>query len=200
MIAACRPWILHRHLEIMHGLCQHGPSSAAQRRARADLDLPAHAVAAGRLQLPASADLLGLWRRSDRTVRIVGRRMDDAGADAALPALGHIRHRQCAARTAGRAMVSAVALWTLARRQRPVNAKRAASLRSAALSPEEKSALAARSRQKPPAAAADAAPRPVGRGGGGGGGSADDVASARPSRRRAACTDSSKFDSWVRQR
>ena len=73
------------------------PPSAAQCGARADLDLPAHAVAAGRLQLPASADMFGVWRRSDRTLRPVGRRMDDAGADPALPALGHIRHRQCAA-------------------------------------------------------------------------------------------------------
>src|SRR5512144_1241490 len=56
----------------MHRLCQHGPSSAAQRRTRADLDLPAHAVAAGRLQLPASSDMLGVWRRSDRTLRPVG--------------------------------------------------------------------------------------------------------------------------------
>src|SRR5882757_4669242 len=97
------------------------PTAAAQCRARPDLDLPAHAVAAGRLQLQASADLLGLWRRSDRTLRTVGRRMDDAGSDPALPALGHVRHRQRAARTtAGRALVSAVALRALARRQRDV--------------------------------------------------------------------------------
>src|SRR5882757_4523979 len=95
------------------------PTAAAQCRARPDLDLPAHAVAAGRLQLPASADLLGLWRRSDRAVRTVGRRMDDAGAAVALPALGHLRHRQCAIdAAAGRALVSALALRPLARRQR----------------------------------------------------------------------------------
>src|SRR6202171_1446835 len=105
----------------MHGLCHDGPAPAAQCRPRADLDLPAHDVAAGRIQLPASADLFGLWRRGDRTFRIVGRRMDDAGAIAALPALGHLRHRQCAADpTAGRAMVPSVEIWTLARRQRPL--------------------------------------------------------------------------------
>src|SRR6478672_6322992 len=105
--------------KVMHGLCQHGAPSAAQCGARADLDLPAYAVAPGRLQLPASADMLGVWRRSDRAFRPVGRRMDDAGADPALPALGHIRHRQCSTdQAAGRAVVSAVALWTLARRQR----------------------------------------------------------------------------------
>src|SRR4051794_37667021 len=109
--------------EVMHGLCQHGSPAAAQCGTRADLDLPAYAVAAGRLQLPASADLLDVWRRSDRTLRLVGRRVDDAGADPALPALRDIRHRQRAADEAcGCAMVSAVALWTLARRQRPMKA------------------------------------------------------------------------------
>src|SRR4051812_10810892 len=49
----------------MHGLCQRGSPPAAQCGTRADLDLPAYAVAAGRLQLPAPADLLGIWRRSD---------------------------------------------------------------------------------------------------------------------------------------
>src|SRR6202035_330777 len=84
-----------------------------------DLALPAHAVAAGRLQLPPFADLFGLWRRGDRAFRPVGRRVDDAGAAVALPALGHVGNRQCAADTAaGRAVVSAVAVWPLARRQR----------------------------------------------------------------------------------
>ena len=92
---------------------------AAQCGARDDLDLPAHAVTAGRLQLPPSADLFGLWRRGDRALRAMGRRLDDAGADAALPALGHLGNRQRAAdKAAGRAMVSAVAVRTLARRQR----------------------------------------------------------------------------------
>jgi hypothetical protein len=59
-----------------------------------------------------------------RTVRTVGRRMDDAGADPALPALGNFRHRQCSIiQAAGRAMVSAVALWALARCQRLLKAQ-----------------------------------------------------------------------------
>ena len=49
----------------MSGLRERRAADAAERGTRADLDLPAHAVAAGRLQLPASADMLGLWRRSD---------------------------------------------------------------------------------------------------------------------------------------
>ena len=43
-------------------LHQRGAAAAAQCRARDDLGVPAHAVAAGRLQLPASADLFDLWR------------------------------------------------------------------------------------------------------------------------------------------
>ena len=93
-----------------HSSSQHCPdcadaaaAAAAQCRPRADLDLPAHAVAAGRLQLPPSADLLGLWRRGDRALRAVGRRMDDAGAAVALPALGHLGDRQRAADSAAAA-------------------------------------------------------------------------------------------------
>src|SRR5579863_4445039 len=48
----------------------------------------------------------------------MGRRMDDAGAVAALSSLGHFRHRQCSADEArGRAMVPALAVRALARRQ-----------------------------------------------------------------------------------
>jgi hypothetical protein len=105
----------------MHGLCQHGPSSAAKCGTRADLDLPAYAVAAGWLQLPAFADMLGVWRRSDRTLRPMGRRLDDAGADPALPTLGHVRHRQRAAHnTSGCVLVFTVALRALARCQQLV--------------------------------------------------------------------------------
>src|ERR1700730_12376337 len=107
----------------MSGLRYRGAAPAAQCRACDDLDLPAHAVAAGRLQLPASADLLGLWRRGDRAFRAVGRRMDDAGAAVTLPPLGYLGNRQCAAdKTAGRAMVSAVAVRPMARRQRALKA------------------------------------------------------------------------------
>src|SRR5713226_6121780 len=102
------------------GLRRDGFANSAPCGTRDDLALPAHAVTAGRLQLPSPADLLGLWRRGDRAFRIVGRRLDDAGAPVALPALGHFRDRQCAAdKTAGRAVVSAVAVRALARRQCP---------------------------------------------------------------------------------
>src|ERR1700710_899680 len=107
----------------MHGMCQYREAPAAQRRPRNDLDLSAYAVAAGRLQLPAPADMFGLWRRGDRTFRIMGRGLDDAGADLTLPALGNFGHRQRAAEeTSERAVVSAVALRTLARRQRLIHA------------------------------------------------------------------------------
>ncbi len=100
-------------------LRRRGATPAAQCGARDDLDLPAHAVAAGRLQLSSSADLFGLWRRGDRAFRTVGRRLDDLGAAVALPALGYLGNRQRAAdKTARRAMVSAVAVRPMARRQR----------------------------------------------------------------------------------
>jgi len=96
-----------------------GAAPAAQCGARTDLDLPAYAVAAGRLQLPSSADLFGLRRRGDRAFRAVGRRMDDVGAAIALPALGYFGNRQRAADdTAGRPMVSTVAVRAMAQRQR----------------------------------------------------------------------------------
>src|ERR1700731_4762807 len=106
----------------MSGLRYRGAAPAALRRACDDLDLPAHAVAAGGLQLPGSADLLGLWRRGDRALWAVGRRMDDAGAAVALPPLGYLGDRQCAAdQTAGRAVVQAVAVRPMARRQRALS-------------------------------------------------------------------------------
>ena len=93
-------------------------AATTQHRAGDDLDLPSHIVAAGRLQLPASSDLLGLRRRGHRTLRSMGRRLDDASAAVALPALGYRRDRQRSADSAtGRTMVLAVALWALARRQ-----------------------------------------------------------------------------------
>src|ERR1700678_2965973 len=103
-------------------LRRHGAAPAAQCGPRDDLDLPAHAVGVGRLQLPPSADLFGLWRSSDRAFRPVGRRMDDAGAAIALPALGYLGNRQRAAdKTPGCAMVFAVAVRTLARGHRAVS-------------------------------------------------------------------------------
>src|SRR4051794_20568159 len=97
-------------------------SAPAPIRPRADLAVPTHAVAAGRLQLPAPADLLRLWRRGDRTVRALGRRLDDARARVTVQSVRHVRHRQRARdRTARRALVPALALWPLARRQRFVS-------------------------------------------------------------------------------
>src|SRR5260370_22148155 len=78
-------------------LRRRGATPAAQCGARDDLDLPAHAVAAGRLQLPSSADLFGLWRRGDRTFRTLSRRLDYLGAAVALPAFAYLGDRQRAA-------------------------------------------------------------------------------------------------------
>jgi hypothetical protein len=103
------------------GLRQRSGATAAQCRARDDLGLSTHFVAAGRFQLPASAELLGLRRRGDRALWTLGRRMDDAGAAVALSALGHLGDRQCSADAAGRrAMVLAMAVRTLARCQCPL--------------------------------------------------------------------------------
>ena len=114
---------------VLHGLRQRGGAAAAQCGARDDLGLPAHSFAAGWFQLPPSADLLGLWRRGDRALRALGRRMDDPGAAVALSALGHLRDRQCSVDKARwRAMVSALAVRTLARRQRALKTGPAAAL------------------------------------------------------------------------
>jgi hypothetical protein len=103
-------------------LLRRRPASAAQRRTRDDLGLSAHAVAAGRLQLQASANLFGLCRRGDRALRAMGRRLDDTSTAAALPALGYIRNRQRTAdKTPGRAMVPALAVRAVARCQRAIN-------------------------------------------------------------------------------
>jgi hypothetical protein len=113
-----RPSVQHAAHEALIDLSRLRRSDAApasQCRARIDLDLPAHPLAAGWLQLSALADLFGLCRRGDRALWAVGRRMDDLGAAAALPALGDVGDRQRAAhKTAGRAMVSAVAIWPMA--------------------------------------------------------------------------------------
>ena len=114
-----KPPMKHSSSPALCRLRQRGAAAAAQCRARRELALPGHAVAAGRLQLPPFADLFGLRRRGDRAFRPVGRRVDDTGAAIALPALGHPWNRQCAAdTTAGRTMVSAVAVREVARRQR----------------------------------------------------------------------------------
>src|SRR5712691_9819787 len=112
----------HEAFIVRSRLYRRNATPAAQCRAGVDLDLPPYPVAAGRLQLPTLADLLGLCRRGDRALWAVGRRMDDPGAIAALPAMGHFGDRQRAPHeTAGRAMVSAVAIRPMARRQRSLN-------------------------------------------------------------------------------
>ena len=120
--ANARPSIQHAAHEafiVLSRLHRRDATPASQCRARIDLDLPAHPLAAGWLQLPALADLFGLCRRGDRALWAVGRRMDDLGAPIALPALGHFGDRQRAPhKTARRAMVSAVAIRPMARRQR----------------------------------------------------------------------------------
>ena len=129
----------------LRGLHQRGGAAAAQCGACDDLGLPAHSFAAGRFQLPPSADLLGLWRRGDRTLRAVGRRMDDPGAAVALSALGHLGNRQCSAdKACARAMVFAMAVWTLARRQRPLKPALLQRLHANALRPRREPRLCSR--------------------------------------------------------
>src|SRR5580700_6148731 len=77
-------------------------------------------VKAYRLSLPASADMLRLCRPGARSLRPVGRRLDDAGAPVALPSVGHFGIGLRAGNVAGQgALVPAVALRPLARRRRP---------------------------------------------------------------------------------
>ena len=121
----------------------------------------------------------------------MGRRLDDAGAAVALPSLGHIRHRQRATHdTSGGVLVSAVALWTLARCQRFVNATRGLS------------SAAQRQKKNPPRGCGpiSAGGRGLRGRGGDGGASVDDVASAAVDPSSGNLTESSKFDSGVRQR
>jgi hypothetical protein len=85
-------------------------------RARTDQTVSPRFFSADRIQLPTSTDLLGLRRRSGCSLRRVGRRLDDAGA--ALP-LSPVRHLGARLRAfviaASRALVSPLALWSLAR-------------------------------------------------------------------------------------
>ena len=107
-----------KRLEVQSSIV-HVLSQLPRQAGRALIWLYRHTLSARRLLLPPSTDLLGLWRRSDCTVRTLGRRMDDAGAATPLSSLRHIRNRPGAFGFAEpRALVPAVALWSLARRQR----------------------------------------------------------------------------------
>src|SRR4051794_38234366 len=84
------------------------------RRPRPSEDLPLHALTARRLSLPESADLLGVCRRGPRSLRALGRLLDNTRAALALPAMGYIGHRpRSGSRAAGRALVRALALRPL---------------------------------------------------------------------------------------
>src|SRR5476649_143939 len=94
-------------------------AAAAPGRARVRYSLPLHLVAAHRPALPAPAELFGIRRRIDHALRPLGGRLDGPGANQPLPALGNSWPRLRAGRlAAGRALVDAVALRTVARHQR----------------------------------------------------------------------------------
>jgi hypothetical protein len=90
----------------------------AVRGPRLGCGLSQYAIAAGRLSLPASTDLLGLRGPGPRPFRAVGGRLDDAGAAVPLPTLRHLRARCGGGQPSARcALVRALALRALARHQ-----------------------------------------------------------------------------------
>src|SRR4030081_774973 len=92
--------------------------SSKSLRPGAGQALPRHPLAADRVPLPVSSHLLRLRRSGAAAARPVGWRMDDHGAAAALSPLGQFGIGFCPdCPTAGCALVSAVALRTLARNQ-----------------------------------------------------------------------------------
>lgn len=98
--------------------CRHPPATA-DRRTRAHQDVSIYPLTSDRVSLPASADLLRICRCSARPVWPLGRRLDDARAAVPLSPLWNVRARFRAAITAAtRALVSAMALWTMARNER----------------------------------------------------------------------------------
>src|SRR5438309_7582812 len=91
----------------------HGSSKSLRPRARQAL--PRHCLAADRVPLPVSSHLLGLRRSGAAAARAVGRWLDDSSAAAALSPLGQFGIGFCTAcPAAGRPLVSALALRTLA--------------------------------------------------------------------------------------
>src|ERR1041385_1936689 len=81
------------------------PERPSPRRPRAGEDLSLYPLAAGRLPLPPSADLLGIRRRGARPLWPVGGLVDDARAALALPPMGHLRHRPRARHGAARGVL-----------------------------------------------------------------------------------------------
>ena len=106
-------------------LCSHGEAEfprnkamAAACGARGGGSVPLPFVTSYRAALPASARLLGICRGGFWPVWPVGRRLDDSGAHAALPALGNLGTGFCTPGGPPRcAVVAALALWNLARDQ-----------------------------------------------------------------------------------
>src|SRR5262245_33498931 len=87
-------------------------------RAGLDRDLSPQPLRPGRVPLPSLAHLLGLCRRGDRPIRLVGRRLDDRGAALPVSPARNLRPRFRPADAAGaHALVSAVAIRPLARDQ-----------------------------------------------------------------------------------
>mgnify|MGYP006883599758 CR=1 FL=1 len=120
----------------------------------------------------------------------MGRRLDDARPDHPLSALGNLRHRQRTAdKPAERTLVPTLALRTLARRQRLII--------------HDAGSRRQRPKKKKPLRGCGwtgAGVRGFRGRGGGGGDSADEVVSELAVPSSGSLTDSSKFDSWVRQR
>src|SRR4029078_8120849 len=80
--------------------------------------LSLYALAVHRLALPASADMLRIWRRGDRAIRFVGGGMDDARTAHALSPARHVRTGFRTARTSGKfPLVSSLAIRKVARGQ-----------------------------------------------------------------------------------
>src|SRR5690242_694807 len=91
-------------------------ANSARTRPRLGDCVPLYVVAAHRPALPASAELLGICRRSDQPLRSVGRRLDGARANPALQSIRHARTRFCSEGPARRgALVDTLALRPLAR-------------------------------------------------------------------------------------
>src|SRR5262249_30299366 len=91
------------------------PQRPSPVRPRSDRALSLHDCLARGLSLPASSDLFRICRCGARSLRPVGRRLDDTGAAFALPAMGHLRPRSRARCVAGKiALVYAVALREMA--------------------------------------------------------------------------------------